>query len=460
MQSVWLSDALAAETGTAITPLDGDLKVDVAIVGGGYTGLWAAIELKNRDPSLDVAILERDICGAGGSGANAGFALPMWLQLPLLEKMSNTSEALRIGHASLQAIEDIRAVSRDHDIDTQINSANTLWVATCERQSGHWDKMMALMESHQIHSYRFLDYDQLRDATGSEALYGGVIDTASVLLHPGHLVRGLRKVALLKGVRIFEKTEMTKLGRTSPPTVTTPQGVVTAKKVVLGLYGWSLSIPELRHSAMVMFTDAAMTAPMPEKLEEIGFRDAPGITDSKTFIEACRPTADGRVMWTKSGGRLPYGDNLDACNKSHYRTEDEFREVMAGYHPSLRDVEIQGRWSGPIDRTMSGLPIFGRLPTCRDIVFGYGYSGAGVVPSRLGSHILASLVQDLDDEWTRCPLVSPLSRSFPGEPFRWIGGQIVKTAIARKDRFDHEGRDVGPITNFWLQFKPPSYKPS
>ncbi len=460
MQSVWLDDALKAEPDTEVMPLHGDLKVDVAIVGGGYTGLWAAIELKNRDPSLDVTIIERDICGAGGSGANAGFALPMWLQLPLLQKLGNTSEALRLGKASLQAIEDIKALQADHGVDVQVNKTNTIWAATCAMQSGRWNTMLALMESHQIHSYRFLDKDALRDLTGSAALHAGVIDTASVLIHPGHLVRGLRKLALAKGVRIHEKTAMTKLGRTSPPTVKTPRGMVRAKKVVLALYGWSLSIPELRHSAMVMFTDAAMTAPIPEKLEEIGFRDAPGITDSKTFIEACRPTADGRVMWTKSGGFLPYGANLDACHKRHYRSEETFRDVLASYHPDLRDVDIQGRWSGPIDRTMSGLPIFGRLPTCGDIVFGYGYSGAGIVPSRLGSHIIASLVQDRDDEWTRCPLVSPLSRSFPGEPFRWVGGHIVKTAIARKDRFDHEGREVGPITKFWLKFKPPSYKPS
>ncbi len=460
MRSVWLTEALKADRGAAATPLDGDLKVDVAIVGGGYTGLWTAIELKSRDPSLDVAVIERDVCGAGGSGANAGFALPMWLQLPTLERMSDTARALHIGRASIQAIDDIRTVSAEHGIDAQFSAANTLWGATCERQSGHWDRMMTLMEAFQVHSYKLLDRDQIREATGSDAPVAGVIDTASAMIHPGHLVRGLRRVALSKGVRVHENTAMTALGRTSPPTVTTPRGRVTARKVVLALYGWSLSIPELRSSAMVMFTDAAMTKPIPGKLEEIGFRNAPGLTDSRTFVESCRPTADGRVMWTKSGGWLPYGDRLDACYRRTFRSEDELRDVMAAYHPSLRDVAIEGAWCGPIDRTMNGLPIFGRLPTCRDIVFGYGYSGAGVAPSRVGSHILASLVQDLDDAWTRSPLVRPLDRSFPPEPLRWIGGQFVKAAIARKDRHDHEGRDVGPIARFWLRFKPASYKPS
>ena len=460
MRSVWLSEALKADPGPAAAPLDGDLAVDVAIVGGGYTGLWTAIELKSRDPSLDVAIVERDVCGAGGSGANAGFALPMWLQLPTLERLSDTSRAIHIGRASIQAIDDIRALKAEHGVDARIGEANTVWAATCEKQSGHWDGMLALMERFQVHSYRPLDRDGVREATGSDAFVAGAIDTASVMVHPGHLVRGLRRVALSKGVRVHERTPMTALGRTSPPTVTTPRGKVTARKVVLALYGWSLSIPELRSSAMVMFTDAAMTKPIPEKLEEIGLRDAPGFTDSRIFIEACRPTADGRVMWTKSGGWLPWGDRLDARARRPYRSEDEMRDVLGAYHPALRDVDIEGAWCGPIDRTMNGLPIFGRLPTCRDVVFGYGYSGAGVVPSRVGSHVLASLVQGLDDEWTRSPLVRPLDRSFPPEPFRWIGGQIVKAAIARKDRYDHEGREVGPITKFWLRFKPASYKPA
>ncbi|MBJ26838.1 MAG: hypothetical protein CL567_04165 [Alphaproteobacteria bacterium] len=460
MQSPWLQQALLSESAHNITPLDRDLKVDVVIVGGGYTGLWTAIELKNRDPSMDVAIIEKDICGAGASAANAGFALPMWLQLPLLEKISNTSKAIHIGRASIAAIDDIREISLSNDIDTQISHSNTIWGATCEKQSGHWDKMLSLMEAFQVHSYQVLDKHKIQQMTGSDSLIAGVIDTASIMIHPGNLVRGLRRVALNKGVRIFEKTPMTKLGRTTPPTVKTTKGKITARKVVLAMYGWSLSIPELRRSAMVMFTDAAMTVPIPDKLRDIGFYDAPGFTDSRTFIESIRPTSDGRVMLTKSGGWLPFGDRLDACPEYTCRSENELRRVLESYHPSLKDVEIEGTWCGPIDRTMDGLPTFGRLPTCPHIVFGYGYSGAGIVPSRVGSHILASLVQDLKDEWTSCPLVRPLKKDFPNEPFRWIGGHIVKSAIERKDRLDHEGLAVGPITKFWLQFTPKSYKPS
>ena len=117
----------------------------------------------------------------------------MWLQVPVLEKASDTAEALRIGKASIEAISDIRSLGTRPGNDIQMNSSHTIWGATCERQSGHWDRMMELMESYQIHSFRFLGTDEIRNLTGSDALIDGVIDTASALVHPGHLVRALRR---------------------------------------------------------------------------------------------------------------------------------------------------------------------------------------------------------------------------------------------------------------------------
>lgn len=460
MRSVWLTQAMAADADARITPLDGDLAVDVAIVGGGYTGLWTAIELKRRDPSLDVAVIERDVCGAGGSGANAGFALPMWLQVPALERAGGTDAALHVGRASIDAIDDIRALATKPGNDIAMSSAPTVWAATCQRQSGHWDDMLDLMESRQIHSFRRLETDDVRSLTGSDALVAGVVDTASATLHPGHLVRALRREALSLEVRVLEKTAMTRLKRSTPPGVITPRGTLTARKVVLALYGWSLSLPEIRPALMVMVTDAAMTAPVPGLLDSLGIADAAGFTDSRTFIESCRPTADGRIVVTKSGGALPFGDRVDASLRRTRRSTRELHAIMAAYHPALADVAIEGTWCGPIDRSRDGLPMFGHLGSSPDIVFGCGYSGAGIVPSRVGSHILASLVQERDDAWSRSPLVRQPERAFPREPFRWIGGHAVRAAIERKDRLDHEGREPGPLTRFWLSFKPASYKPA
>jgi len=460
MTSVWLKDALAADGGAPAETLDGDLRVDVAIVGGGYTGLWSALELKARQPDLDVAVIERDICGAGASGANAGYALPIWMQVDLLASRSSQEEAIRLCRAGDAALGEIESFSATHGIDTQIDRRGILWGATAQMQAGHWHHLLDAAERHQLRGHRLVSAEEITARTGSRAHVAGVLDTSGYLIHPGHLVRGLRRIALERGVRIFEHTAMTALRRGRPPAVVTPRGTVTADKVVLALYGWSLAIPELRSAIMVICTDAVMTQPIPEQLNAVGWNETPAIMDSRIFVEAQRQTLDGRVMWTKAGGRMPFGSRLDASLAQPHKDLGTMRGHLRAVFPELAEMPIAGAWSGPIDRSKTGLPLFGRLPTCPDILYGYGYSGAGIVLSRLGSHILASLALETADAWTACPLVRAPDRAFPPEPLRWIGGHMVHTAIARKDRLDHEGRRSGPVTDFLLRFKPASYKPT
>ncbi|MEM7122672.1 MAG: FAD-binding oxidoreductase [Pseudomonadota bacterium] len=458
--SVWLNDALAHEGGGHVTPLDGSLRADICIVGGGYTGLWTALELKARDPGLDIVVLEKDLCGSGGSGANAGYALSIWLQFPLLARLYGTEEALRLCRASDEDLSAIGSFSRDHDIDTQFDRQGAIWGATCEAQSGHWEPMLESLERHQVHHFKRVDGDEIAAMTGTTAHVAGVLDQSAATIQPAMLARGLRRVAIEQGIRIFEKSPMIRLKRDSPPAVVTPRGTVTADKVILALYAWSLGVRELRSSIMVICTDAAMTAPVPGALDDLGWRDGPALMDSRTFVEAYRTTRNGQVMWTKSGGAMPYGARLDPCLKSISRPLGFLRDVLRAPYPGLADQTVAGTWAGPIDRTRDGLPMFGALAAAPDILYGYGYSGAGIVFSKLGSRILASLALETDDAWSQGGLVRPVPGGFPPEPLRYVGAHMVRAAIARKDRFDHEGRDVGPITRGLLKFKPHSYKPT
>ena len=460
MTSVWLQQALAAEPSVTTDQLDGDCDADICIVGGGYTGLWTAYELKRRDPSLDIVLIEKDVCGAGASGANAGYALSLWIQFQLLSNLYGAAEAQRLCRESENTVNEIGEFCARHEIDGQWRQTGSIWGATCEAQSGHWTPILEGLRDVQMHQFELLDREQITELTGTTEHLAGVIDKSVALIHPGHLVRGLRRVVQSMGVRVCEHSPMTRLGRTSPPRVETPTGTVTAGKVILGLYGWSLGVRELSRGSMVIFTDAVMTEPVPDKLAELGWKEGPGLVDSRVFVQAYRPTLDGRVMWTKAGGALPYGGRMDSLMNKPHQTENEMREVLRKVFPSLADAPISGLWSGPIDRSKNGLPRFGFLPGCRDILFGYGYSGSGVVLSRMGSRILASLALGADDEWSNAGLVSGPGRDFPPEPFRYIGAHAVRAAIAHKDRLDHAGRRPDPITKFLLRYKPPSYKPT
>ncbi len=460
MTSFWLQQALADDKGLAAPPLAGDIRADVAIVGGGYTGLWTAIELKERDPSLHVVLIEKDICGAGASGANAGFLVSLWLQVELLQKLAGAEEASRLCRAADDAIAEIPRFASKEGFGIDHNPTGAIWGATCEAQSGHWHGMIDMLEKRQVHLFDILDREEITRRTGSRAFVAGVFDRSNALIHPGRLVRGLRRAALKRGVVIYEGTRMVRLDRGRPPKVVTQNGTITAKKVVLGLYGWSMSIPELAPSIMVIGTDAAMTEPIPDALQKAGWADGPPLMDSRIFVSGWRTTADGRVMWTKAGGVLPYGDRLDPCFPRIKRSETELRTVLRRIHPTLADKSMAGTWAGPIDRSKDGLPMFGRLAGHPDILFGHGYSGSGIVLARLGSRMLASLALETDDEWSKAALVRQPLRGFPPEPFRYVGGRMVRAAIERQDRLEHEGKSPGPLTRALVAMKPASYKPT
>ena len=460
MASIWLKEAIAAESAQTCDPLDGDTTADVCIVGGGFTGLWTAYELKRRDPSLDIVVIEKHVCGAGASGANAGYLVTLWIQLQLLQRVCGLDESLRLCRASETVIDELQTFCKHHHIPAELRRNGAIWGATCEAQSGHWNTMLEVLGQHQVHHFQRLSGEEIQSIAGTESHVAGVLDKSIALVHPGHLIRGLRRVVLEMGVRIFEHTEMASLKRQRPPVVNTPRGSITAHKVVLGLYGWSLGVRELASGVMVIFSDALMSEPVPEQLDALGWRDGPGLMDSRVFVQAQRTTADGRVMWTKAGGALPFGDRLERHTQSTYQSKSQMRKELGAIYPSLAKIPIAGSWAGPIDRTKDGLPYFGALPDCPDVLFGYGYSGSGLILSRLGSQILASLVLGSNDEWSTSGLVRPVARSFPPDPFRYIGAHFVRQAIARKDAFDHLGKPVGPLTRFWLGFKPSSYKPS
>ena len=176
MAIFWLDDAIKCDPGAEAPPLEGPTSADICIVGGGYTGLWTALELKERDPSLDVVIVEKDVCGAGGSGANAGFALSAWLQFPSLEKLYGTTEALRLCRAADDELTTIGSFAERHDIPAQFRRHGAIWGATCGAQSGHWDAMIESLALHQIRHFRPLDRDEIVAMTGAKAYIAGALD--------------------------------------------------------------------------------------------------------------------------------------------------------------------------------------------------------------------------------------------------------------------------------------------
>jgi len=442
----WLAQALAAEAQGEAPPLAGDTRAQLAIVGGGFTGLWTAILAKQQRPELDVVVLEADVCGAGASGRNGGCALTWSTKFFTLQRLYGEAEALRLVRASEQAVLDIERFCQEHAIDCEWRRDGTLFTATSPAQLGASDAVMAALQARGASSWQRVPLPELQRRAGSKAPLEGWFSPLAATVQPGKLVRGLRRVALQLGVRLHEHTPMTRLDDGSPPLLRTRAGSVTAERVVIAINAWMAgTFREFERSIAIVSSDMVITEPAPAALAASGLEGGISVLDSRTFVHYYRSSADGRLMLGKGGNTFAYGGRMLPVfdRPSPYR--ELLVERMHAFLPGLAGTPIAASWNGASDRSVTGLPFFGRLRGRPDVFYGFGYSGNGVAPSRIGGELLASLALGLDNEWTTSPLVRGPRGRFPPEPIRFVGSLIVRNAIRRKEAAEDRRRRPLPF---------------
>jgi putative aminophosphonate oxidoreductase len=439
-RSLWLDEVLSSDEPPA-PPLEAAARADVAIMGGGYAGLWTAIRIKQREPSCDVVVLEQDICGGGASGRNGGFALSLWAKLGTLVQLCGADGALELARASEAAVDEIGSFCEEHGIDAHYHRGGHLWTTTSQAQAGAWDGVMATCRELGVMPFEEWTTEETVRRSGTDRHLAGLFEPSAAIVQPARLVRGLRRVALELGVRIHEGTRVTKLDRRSPAVLHTPRGVVTADRVVVATNAWAVGLRELHTRLAIISSDIVATVPMPDRLEEIGWTRHECISDSRLMISYYRTTDDGRIVFGKGGWGIALGDRI---GPRFDRDEGRARQVAHSLHeiyPMLADVPIATDWCGPIDRTRTGLPIFGHLGGRSHIVYGVGFSGNGVAPAVVGGRILSSLALGIADEWSACGLVDGLQSRFPPDPVRFLGAHVVRAAVVRKEQAEMEGRE-------------------
>lgn len=444
-RSPWLREAIAA--GEVDAPaLDQNIQADICIVGGGLAGLWSAIEIKRRAPATKVVIVEADICGGGASGRNSGMVLSQWAKFAALGNFCGKDGAKSMGEALGRSPAEIGAFCTAHGIDAEYRRDGWIWGASCAAHIGSWDGILKALAGAGLHPFREVTRAEIQSLAGTDAFHAGIHDPGAATIHPGKWVRGLRRVALAMGVILHENTAMTGLVRRPSPIVRTRRGDVSAARVILTLNAWSLAIPELRDAILVIASDDAVTAQVADRLRAANYLARPLISDSQTFVTGYRTTGDHRINAGVTGGRIGFGNFRGERFEGPSRRDAAIRAAIARGHPALADIPLAESWYGPIDRTKSGLPLFGALPGSSDIFYGYGFSGNGIATTPIGGRILASLVLDARDEWSSCGLVRPPERWLPPEPIRYVGAHLVRAAIARADRLAYGGRRPDPVT--------------
>jgi glycine/D-amino acid oxidase-like deaminating enzyme len=419
-------------------PLAGEIDADVAVVGGGYTGLWTALTLRRRDPALRVVVLEADRIGYGPSGRNGGFCHGLWASLRRLRDAVGDEGALAVARASTGVYEAVYSLGED----VWAREGGMLKVATTEAQETFIDRaVQTAVELGVPDEAVALSREETAARCRSPVFRRSVWFRDGITVQPARLVRALRRAALAAEVELHERTRATSV---RPGAVETEAGKVRVAEIVVATNAWMTGWRPVRGRLTNFGSYIALTERVPELLEEIGWTGGEAITDGRMFIHYFRTTNDGRVLMGSASGPIgpggAVGRRFFEDRASIARAERGLRRLL----PGLAEARVERAWGGPIDVSSDHLPFYGTVPG-GGIHYGAGYSGNGVGPSWLGGQILASLVLGTDDEWSRLPLARRKPPRLPPEPIRFLGGAAVRRAILATEHADEDGHRASGV---------------
>lgn len=430
--------------------LQGDHEYDVAIVGGGFTGMWTAWHLVEADADLRVAVVESQRLGFGPSGRNGGFADGMWISFASLCNRYGVAPALDLARAAEESVDQIGQFCEDRGVDAWFRKDGYLNVSTWPSQDGAWRENLDALEAAGVTGEaEELDPGEVAGFCRSPVFRGGVFYRSAATVQPARLAFGLRGALLERGVSLFEHSPVVRVEDGARNViVSTADGRIKADRVVLAngpaLAGHG---SPLSQCVTVASSHLLITEPIPDVLEEIGWTGGEGISDCRSLLTYFRTTPDGRLALGWGGGRIAAGARRSGRAEIDPDVIGEVIRILHRYFPATEGREVEYAWGGPIDASASHLPHVVRLPSGRAFA-AFGYTGNGVGPSQLVGRTLASLSLDVQDRYTRLPFVESATDlpKIPPEPFRWVGGTAIREAIGRVEDRLAEGKTPDPVS--------------
>ncbi|MDH2430128.1 FAD-dependent oxidoreductase [Sphaerisporangium sp. TRM90804] len=418
---------------------------DLVVVGGGFSGLWTALIAKERDPSLDVVLLEGRRVGWAASGRNGGFcgaSLTHGLGNGLARWPREIAALVRMGRENLDEIE--RTVAR-HGIDCGFERTGELHVATEPWQLGAMAGEADIARELDM-DVRLLDAGQVRAEVGSPTYAGGVWDRdGCAMIDPARLAWGLRDACLSAGVRVYERTPVRSIRDDGTALhLSTPHADVRAAKVALGTGVFPPLLGRLRSFLVPVYDYALMTEPLSAaQLGAVGWRNRQGIGDGANQFHYYRLTEDNRILW---GGYDAVYYNGGIVREEYDQNDATFAKLAEHFFttfPQLADVRFTHRWGGVIDTCSRFSAFFGTAHHGR-LAYAVGYTGLGVGPTRFGANVMLDLLSGEPTERTELRMVREKPVPFPPEPLRSGVIQLTRWSIARADA--QQGR-----RNLWLR---------
>ena len=441
----WLEEAGAV---APAPPLTGDRSADVVVIGGGFTGMWAAWHIKALEPEARVVLLEAGACGEGPSGRNGGFCNVMWFSLPNMGGRWGDAGALAVARAAEDAVTGIGEFCAAEGIDAWFHRAGYLQVSTVPAHDGAWaEALAACRELGALDAVRELSPAEVAERCASPVFRAGAFYPGAATVQPARLAHGLRERLRARGVEVCESSPVIRLaGAPQGVETRTPDGAVRAGAAVLAV-GAAAKAPRgpLRNNLTVASSHIVITEPAPDLLEEVGWTSGECITDSRALIDYFRTTPDGRIAFGWGGGRIAMGARLGGRSELDPKVVALTAAHLDAYFPGLAGKRLTHAWGGPIDASPTHLPMVVPLRGNRAFAAA-GYTGNGVGPSHMVGRTLAALALDRRDEHARLPFVDPSPPRVPPEPFHWVGGEAIRRGLMRKEQAEMAGHDPDPIS--------------
>ncbi len=421
-------------------PLSGAHSADLVIIGGGFTGLWAAIQARTRFPEWSVTLLEGRTIGQGASGRNGGFisaSLTHGLAHGKAMWPSEMQTLIRLGQENLAQI---AAFCSREGIDADLRICGKTTVAVTPHQ------VAALQASVAVHREfdepcTWLDAEQVRADIASPTYLAGLrTPGSSGLIDPARLAWGLACAASVRGVRLHEESMVSGIVREGEQLrVHTELGQVRARRVILATNAYPPLLRRLRAWVLPIFDHVLVSEPLtPSQWASIGWSERQGLTDAGNQFHYYRPTADGRILWGGFDAIYYFGNDTKAAREQRLASHQLLADHFFTTFPQLEGLRFTHRWAGLIDSTSRFTPAFG-LAKGGNLAYAVGYTGLGVGASRFGAQVALDLLSGEQTERSRLQMVRRRPVPFPPEPLRYPLVQATRAALAREDSTGRRG---------------------
>ncbi len=411
------------------------INVDVAIVGGGFTGLSSAYFLKEENPSMNIALLESQVIGFGASGRNGGFSMTLFGLTLSITAFRFSKDKAREGHHYMEkAVDVLQELIDKNGIDCDYEHPGFLRVATSEKYKKRILHEIELAHKLGLEGIEWIDKEQTQEQIQSPLYLGAWWEPRCGILNPAKLAWGWKEVIEKQGVQVYENTPVGEVVRRDGKIVlTTPRGEVHTDKLVLATNAYSHLIPQLKRKQIPIWTHIVLTEPLKEEhFQEIGWRNRQGIEDARNLVHYYRLTADNRILMGGRDVSLSYGEDMeqDQNEKTFQELEQDVRDLF----PSLRDITFTHRWGGPVSVALDMAPAMGYLGD-KNIVYSLGCVGHGVSMTHLNGKTISDLIMERQTDLTDVFFVNRKTIPIPPEPFRFIVSKAIIGYMHMEDRW-------------------------